>query len=156
MLLIPLTVAHSQGKIGSGGTVGSSKSWTISNVYTKTNFTTALLDTTNWFTIEPNTELAFIFRSTDSAAVDVYIDGRNSFYGNVNGYVTYSDSLTVVDTVAGGQNVGETRKVLIKTTTLNRLNSPANNQCRLRVDHRASGAGTTSGRQLNIDIIKEQ
>lgn len=124
-------------------------------MYTKLNYTNATLDTTTWIDIEPYDEIAFLLRSTDSAAFDVYFDGRNSYFPNTRGYTTYTDSVTVVDTVSGGQNTGERRNILIKTTTLNRLNQPGNNQVRIRLDHRAAGAGTTSGRYFYVELIKK-
>ncbi len=128
-------------------------------VYTRTTFTNATLDTTTWFSVEPTRDVSFLVISTDSAALDIYVDGRNSFKTNTLAYVTYADSLTLADSASGftaTNTSGLIRKVLLKTTTLNRLNQPANDEARLRVDHRASGAGTTSGRTITIYAVRNR
>lgn len=151
VILLISSVSYGQ-RVGSSGngTVGSSHNFDQSIVYVKTNYTNSGSDTSAWYTIEPYRNVAFILQSTDSTATDVYFDAKNSSATNTNQYTTYGDSLKLADSVAGGANTGEIRNILIKTTTLNRLNSPANNQVRFRVAHRASGAGTTSGRVFRI------
>lgn len=153
LLLVVPALSFGQ-QIVTGGSVGSGHVFDQTMLYTKSNFTTALLDTTTWYNIEPTQSYGIIIQSTDSAVLDIYCDARNSALPNTNAYTTYADSLTLADSVAGGDNSGERRNVLLKTTTLNRLNGPTNNQVRFRIDHRASNAGTTSGRLLRVWFVK--
>jgi hypothetical protein len=155
LFLLPTAVFSQTGEIGVGGSVGAQHKYIQDLLYQKTTYTVSTLDTTTWFTVEPYRELALVVTSSDSAVLDFYIDGRNSFLPNTNvGSAVYADSLTLADSVSGGANSGERRYVLLKTTTLNRLLSPTINQIRLRVDHRTAGAGTTTGRTQKIYLVK--
>lgn len=154
LILICACVASSQ-TINGNGVVQGTRIFDQSAATTKVNYTNATSDTTGWITVEPYRELAAILQSTDSAVADVYFDARNSFQINTNQFTTYADSLKLADSVAGGANVGEARNILLKTTTLNRLLQPGNNQIRIRVARRAAGNGTTTGRNLRVWLIKE-
>lgn len=148
------SILTAQQTLTSGGTVGNQHVTSQEQVYQKTTFTTATLDTTTWFNIEPANEIGLYLTSTDSCVLDIYCDSRNGFLPDANHYVTYADSMTLADSVVGGANTGEKRLVLIKTTTLNRLSQPVQNQVRFRIDHRAAGAGTTAGRVMRLYIVK--
>lgn len=153
LFLVMVSYTFSQ-SISTGGTVGSNHYFNQTAATTKLNYTNSTSDTTGWITVESFRELCAIITSTDSAVADVFFDARNSFQINTNAFTTYADSIKLADSVAGGNNVGEARNVLLKTTTLNRLNQPANNQIRIRVARRSSGNGTTSGRNLRVWLVE--
>lgn len=130
-------LAQSVGDVTTGGTT---------RIYVKTNFTTSTADTTNYFDISKYSDVGFIYQSTDSAAFDIYFDGRNNLITAVT--TTYADSLVTTS------NTGSQTSTVIKSTTLNRL--PNETQVRMRVIARNTGQGTTSGRTLKGYLVFKQ
>ena len=154
LTLVCASLSFSQ-QIFTGGAVQGNHIFDQTAFYTKASYTNTQTDTTGWFTVEPFRELAALITSSDSGVADVYFDARNSFQINTNAYTTYQDSLKLADSVAGGANSGEMHITLFKTTTLNRLLQPANNQLRIRVARRSAGNGTTAGRVMRVWLIRE-
>jgi len=131
--------------------------------YDKTNYTNSLAETTAWFPVETSRELGVLFQSTDSASVVVWVDARNNaiqqnFVSVIPGagIQSTSDTLALRDSLSGSANMntGGVRAVLYKSTTLNRLVFPVNNQIRFRVAYAASLNGTTTGRRFKIWWVK--
>jgi len=156
LALIAVLPALSQTTFTSGGTATSPHQFDMRVVYDKTNYTASLAETTGWFIIEPYRELAAVLQSTDTATADVFFDARNSTTINTLAFTTYGDSLKLADSTSGSANMntGGIRNVLLKTTTLNRLNQPGNYSMRIRVAQRSSPVGTTSGRHFKVWLIK--
>jgi len=132
-------------------------------VYDKTNYTASLAETTGWLSTEPFRELTAMFQSTDSVFVVVFVDARNStvptnFTSVIPGagLLTTSDTLSLRDSTSGSANMntGGVRRVLYKSTTLNRLDGPVNNQLRMRINYQSTLTGTTTGRRFKIHLIK--
>lgn len=153
-LVCNLVVA--QTSTSTSGTATSTHVFDMTPVYVKTNYSSAVAETTGWLAVEPFRELAAVLQSTDSANADVFFDARNSSAINTLAYTTYGDSLKLADSTSGSANMntGGIRNTLLKTTTLNRLNQPGNNQIRIRVSYRATLNGTTSGRKFRVWLIK--
>lgn len=156
LLLAVLTVALCMSAVAQTPSSGNEHEWKYELRYDKTNYSSSTNDTTAWFMVEPFRELAAVLQSTDSANADFYFQARNSAFINTLQYTTFQDSLKLADSTSGSANMntGGIRNTLLKTTTLNRLLQPGNNQVRIVVIPRATLNGTTTGRRLKVWMIR--